>query len=381
MKIKPYSLHFYNKRTGLLQQNIWKELDEGLWKDYNIQNHTVNSKTPANQPHKLLNVFQDFIVVNPGTYYDIESKELKEELYYPNYIKLKKHEVFEVFEKYFDKYNNRKIAVHLSGGLDSSIIICLLNHFKIPFYLVGLVSNRWEFRTEKAIQLKLAPLGLETKLIDMDEFPSFADLSKKELYQIPDKSIKQINASKIIAKTCKELGAEIVFTGQGGDTILADSITDRINTWSCNIGNEFIQTYDAEVVYPIEGLELVSPFANKDIINALYSFRIGKKNDHLKKWARCFFSDILPRELVDYTYCADFFGTSMDGLSIVKPEIEKIFKNAYEVTGNIQFSLKETQKFISIDVLNFEYQSYIEFCEKLSLATWYNALLREGYVK
>lgn len=381
MYIKPYTQHYYNKLTGKLQETIWDELSEGLWKKFNIINYLSNSKIPANQPQNTLEVFENYNVIVPGTYYDKETDQLKEELFYPTYIETNKEKLYQEFEKYFAQFSDKNIAVHLSGGLDSSIIIGLLHHFNISFYLVGLVSQRFEFRTEKTIQEIIAPLGKKSILIDIDDYPSFSNLDQKELTQIPDDNIKQVNASRAVARACKNLGADVVFTGQGGDTIFVDAIQNNHNSWSCNIGNEFIQTYEAEVLYPNEGLELISPFSDRQIINAIYSLRIGQKNDYLKKWSRHFFSDILPRELVQYTYAADFFGLSMDGLDKSKPDIELIFKSAYEITGCKIFTPQENKKFLSIDVFNFEYQNYIDFCNKISLAVWYNALLREGYVK
>ncbi|HOP51208.1 MAG: hypothetical protein KBG30_09450 [Bacteroidales bacterium] len=381
MDIKTYSLRFFNKNTGTIQNDIWSELNEGLWKQLNINNYFSNSKIPSNQPHKTLPLFENYTIIPPGTFYDKKTHQLKEDLYYPTYIKTNKEKLYQVFEKFFAQYSNKKIAVHLSGGLDSSIIIGLLHHFNIPFYLVGLVSHRFEFRTEKIVQELLAPLGEKSILIDMDNYPPFSNLSQKPLSQIPDANIKQVDSSRAVAKTCKDLCVDVVFTGQGGDSIFVDAIPNSSDPWCCNIGNEFIQTYEAEVIYTEMGLELVSPYADKQIINTIYSLRIGQKNDYLKKWARHFFSDILPRELVEYTYCADFFGISMDGLEKAKPEIELLFKSAYEITGNEIFSPKVTKDFLATDVFNFEYQNYIDFCDKISLVTWYNALLREGYVK
>jgi asparagine synthetase B (glutamine-hydrolysing) len=381
MHIKPYSLHFFNKNTDTLQKDIWTELNEDLWSQLNINNYFTNSKIPSSQPQKTLPLFEHYTIIPPGTFYNKGTHQLKEDLYYPTYVETNKEKLYQVFEKYFAQYSNKKIAVHLSGGLDSSIIIGLLHHFNIPFYLVGLVSYRFEFRTEKAVQELLASLGKESILIDMEDYPSFGNLAQKPLSQIPDGNIKQVDAGRAVAKACKDLGTDVVFTGQGGDTIFVDAIPKFSDSWGCNIGNEFIQTYEAEVLYPNEGLELVSPYADKEIINAIYSLRIGQKNDCLKKWARHFFSDILIRELVEYTYCADFFGTSMDGLEKAKPETKLLFKSAFEITGDERFSPQETENFLAIDVFNFEYQNYIDFCDKLSLATWYNALLREGYVK
>ena len=376
MNIKPYHLHFYNKTTNKIQQNIWNELQNGCWKTLNINNYLANSKIPANQPYNMLNIYEDFIIIPPGTYYDEKTYSLKEELYYPKYQQTNKQKLYEVFENYFAQFSNKKIAVHLSGGLDSSIIICLLHHFNIPFYLVGLVSNRFEFRTEKIIQEKLFSLGKESVLIDIDDYPFFSGLTQKAISQFPDGNIKQVGSTNTIIQTCKKIGADIVFTGQGGDTIFVDAITD---SWSCNIGSEFILNFESEVLYPNGGLELVSPFADKQIIQAIYSLRMGQKEDALKKWTRNFFKDILPRELAEYTYYADFNGISMSGLEVSKPEIKTILESAYALTGNEIFSTSAIRKLLKIDLFNFEYQDYIEFCDKISIAAWYNALKRENY--
>ena len=380
MNISPYSLHFYNNKSEKLQQNIWNELKKGIWKNFKIDNFLLNSKISAEQPHKMQNIFEEFKVVYPGTSFNTKTKHLEQDLFSPNFIKTDKNELYKIFENYFNQFSNKKTAVHLSGGLDSSIIIGLLHHFKIPFYLVGLVSHRFEFRTEKAIQEKLSSLGKETVLIDMDDYPSFSNLKNKPLSQLPDSNIKQVEAGKAIVRQCKRLNVDVVFTGQGGDTIFVDDMSTN-KEWKCNIGNEFIMDFESQVLYPDEGIELVSPFADKNIIQALYSLRKGEKGDHLKKWARQFFKDVLPRELVEYTYCADFFGTSMSGLDSAKPEIRDLFNTAYDITQNKIFSQKKVNRFLAMDVFDFEYQDYIDYCNKISLATWYNGLLREGYVK
>ncbi len=47
---------------------------------------------------------------------------------------------------------NKRLGVELSGGLDSSIIIGFLLSQSIPVSLIAFTSNRYEFRTERAIQ-------------------------------------------------------------------------------------------------------------------------------------------------------------------------------------------------------------------------------------
>ena len=371
---------FINKTNFQYQENIFLELKDGLWKKYNIQNHLKNSLIPANQPHKKLSVFTDYIVIPPGAYYDVKTNTIKEDLYTPSFIPMDKHKLYKLFENYFSQFTNKTIAVHLSGGLDSSIIIGLLNHFKIQFSLIGLVSDLFEFRTERFVQQILSPLGKNTKLINMDEYPSYSNLQNRKLSNVPDDNIKQVEASIAIARASKEF-ADIVFTGQGGDTIFADAIPNPPNKWYCNILNEFIPCFETAHIYPNERLELISPFADKDIIDAIYSLRIGLKSDPTKKWARSFFKEILPQELTDFNYSADFFGTSLSGLELAKPEIVNLFNNAYEMTCHPIFSKKSIQNFIDFDVLDFEYQHYISYTNRISLAVWYNSLKREGYDK
>lgn len=371
---------FFNRLNLKCQETIWSELKGGLWKHYNIDNHLKNSLIPANQPHRMLPVFKDYITIPPGVVFDNKTFTLKEDLYTPSFIEMDKLKLFKLFESYFSQFANKKIAVHLSGGLDSSIIICLLNYFKIPFFLIGLTSHRFEFRTEYIVQQLLAQLGEKTILIDMDEHPSYSNLCNRQLSQIPDENIKQVEASKALARACKGL-ADIVFTGQGGDTLFVDSMPNLPNTWSCNITNEFIPTFEVEHLYPNEGIELISPFADRNIINAFYSLRMGLGFDPSKKWARYFFNDILPRELTEYDYSADFFCTSLSGLDMAKHEITSLFRTAYEITGHNIFSYKATNTFLKEDVFNFEYQDYISYCNKISLAVWYHSLKREGYVK
>lgn len=371
---------FYNNLKFNWQETIFHELKNGLWKQYNINNHIRNSLTPANQPHKILPIFNDYIVVPPGVILDEEKKVLKEDLYTASFGEMDKVKLLNLFQSYFSQFANKKIAVHLSGGLDSSIIIGLLNHFGIPFYLVGLESNRFEFRTEQAVQHKLAPMGKKTILLEMDKYPSFSNLSNRQLSAIPDDNIKQVEGSKAVARACSDL-ADVVFTGQGGDTLFVDLIPNLPNSWKCNISNEFIPYFEVEHLYPNEGIELISPFAEKSIINAICSLRIGLGYDPLKKWARSFFKEFLPRELSDYTYSADFFGTSLSGLEMAKEEIITLFETAYSITNHTIFSKNEINTFLKQDVFDFEYQDYISYCNRISLAVWYNSLYREGYVK
>lgn len=376
----PSEFSFFNLTHNQFQDEIFEELKNGLWKQYDIHAHLKNSYVPSDKPDQQHRVLSDFVVIPPGTRYDVQKGRLVPDLYTAQRVPIDKQRLFNLFEKYFSQFADRRIAVHLSGGLDSSIIIGLLEAFKIPFSLVGLTSDRFEFRTERQVQERLAPLGKTTTLIDMEDYPSYSNLKNKPLTNIPDSNIKQMEASTAVAQACSEV-ADVVFTGQGGDTLFVDAIPNSSVPWSCNINNEFILPFEAAHIYPEHGLELISPFADHEIINAIYSLRIGQKADARKWWARHFFKEILPHELAAFDYSADFFGTSLSGLQLAREDFFDILETAYEITEHPTFSPPSVKRFLASDVLSFEYQSYISFTTKLSLAVWYHSLKREGYVK
>jgi asparagine synthetase B (glutamine-hydrolysing) len=160
-----YKTKVYNFSNRQIQDSLFLELKNGLWKDFKIENYLINSKIPAHQPHKVFDVFDNFKIIPPGVNYDVENDKLKEEIFLPKYQKTSKKDLYNSFENYFSNFKGNTIGVHLSGGLDSSIIIGMLNHFDIPFYLIGLVSQRFEFRTEKKIQ-EIFHVGIDQSIRD-----------------------------------------------------------------------------------------------------------------------------------------------------------------------------------------------------------------------
>lgn len=379
MSTKQPSLSFYNIKQGIIQKDIWAELEAGLWQEYLIDNQIANNTIGAKNLTKWKPVFNEFVPIYPGSKWNSDEKYLQEDLFYPSIKKNTKDGFYALCEAYFASFKGKHIAVHLSGGLDSSIIIGILNLLNIPFSLIGLTSRRFEFRTERRVQEVLGKFGNNTILLDLDAFPFYSNLNQIPAHQIPDNYIKDNQGHLAMASTCNKLGIDVVFSGQGGDTIFVDSIPVTPDSWSCNIGNEFQIPWYQDILYPTFNIELVSFYANKNIIEALYNLRLGQGCDPLKRWARQYFKDILPSELVNYTYCADFFGISMDGLQKAKPEIEILFKRAYELVGHPIFSPSSTVTLLKTDVFNLEFSTYTDICNRISIAVWYNSLL-EGNI-
>lgn len=372
------SISFVDITTGIVQKDIWSELEDGMWREFSINNHLLNNTIGEVDQNKWLPIFPKYKVINPGFRWDATAQKIIADLYKPDIQHGASLNTFlGCTERYFAQFAGKKIGVHLSGGLDSSLIIALLKHFSIPFVAIGLSSHRFEFRTEKRIQQIMAEYANDALLLDMDDYPFYGNLDKKPKHQIPDSNIKMLDASFALAQEFKSRGCQVVLSGQGGDTLLAESMQNIETFEGYNIGNEFTFPWEQDFVYNPMGMELHSFFSDKGIIDQITSLRLGENEDPLKMWTRAFFASLLPRELSQFTYCADFFGYSMDGLQQAKPTFKLLFEEAYDYLQHPLFSTKGTTQILNTDILTLEYNTYCEFCSKLSIAVWIHTLFRD----
>ena len=135
------SLSFVDITTGIVKPHIWAELENGMWKDFLIDNHLKNDTLGDVDQNKWLPIFPNYKVINPGFKWDASTQQITADLYRPKCVNASLDSFLQAAENYFKKFEGKKIGVHLSGGLDSSLIISLLNYFKIPFVAIGLCSH------------------------------------------------------------------------------------------------------------------------------------------------------------------------------------------------------------------------------------------------
>lgn len=374
-KIYPQpSLHFFNHRSGQYQENIIEELRSGLWSKYNIDNRLYNGKIGEMRITEWRELFPDLLPIMPGFNYNSTLGKVVEDRFTPKRKETSIADFLEVVERYFARFEGKKIGVHLSGGLDSSLIIGLLHHFGIPFNLYGMVNDRFEFRTERRIQDILAPLGVRSCYVNMEEHPFYNLLDQYPFHQIPDSYIKSLDPSSTIADEARRDGVEVVFSGQGADTLFVDAIPLEGETISFNLGNEFTVPWEEDLIYRPRGVELVSFYADREIIEAIYNLRVGQGLDPSKLWARHFFRDFLPRELSEYWYVADFNGFSLSGLEMAKPTVERLFEEGYDLLKHPIFSPESTKEMRETNVFRFDYHLYTAYCARISIAVWLHAL-------
>lgn len=368
------SLTFYDHAAGCFRDNIVEELREGLWKEYRVDNRLYNDALGEMRITEWKELFPSITPVMPGFRYDPEAGEMKEERYVPHREEMTLSRFMERVEAYFARYEGKKIGVHLSGGLDSSLIIGFLHSLGIPFNLYGMVNDRWEFRTERRIQEILAPLGEKCTYVNVEEHPFFGLLDRYPFHQIPDSYIKSIDTAATIAEAAAADGVEVVFGGQGADTLFVDALPKDLDGVSFNIGNEFAVPWEQDIIYRPCGVELVSFYGDPGIIDGIVNLRKGEKEDAWKLWARRFFKDYLPRELSEYHYVADFNGLSLSGLELAKPTVERLFEEAYELIHHPIFSPEATKRMRETNVFEFDYKLYTDYCTRISIAVWLHAL-------
>ncbi len=370
------SLKFYNAATQSISDSIWDLLQNGLWRDYQIDNRLYNDALGEMRIGEWKPVFPNIYPIYPGYDWDMRSNRIVEKRFAPQYIENVNLDTFlQVAYQYFSQFAGKKIGVHLSGGLDSSLIICLLHYFHIPFVLGGLTTTRYEFRTEHRIQQILSEYGEDVFLIDMEEYPLYGGLLDMPKHQIPDGYIKSNVSARKLAQEFAKRGVQVVLSGQGADTLFVDALPE-VGANSYNIGNEFECPFEHDLFYAPYGIDLQSFYAYPPLIEQIHNLRIGQKEDAYKIWARQFFRDFLPRELSEFHYCADFFGLSMSGLEQAKPDIKELLEEARTLLPHSIFSEQNTNTLLNTNVFSFDYKAYCAFCVQISIAAWLHALFR-----
>lgn len=348
-------------------ESIMPELTRGLWHDFNFYAYLYNYLLPPGNITHQQYVLPDLLPVPPGTKWDPELKSLSLDLYRPNLVvnqNITKY--LDIASEYFGSICDKKIGVHLSGGLDSGIIMSTLNALKIPFVGIGLKGETYEFRTERIVQEYYSSIAKESNLISLEKYPFFNDFEHVPISHYPPENIKSIASTRALVREFKKYGCDVVLSGQGGDSVFVDAVSD-ISTISFNIGNEFINDYETLMIYQNHGLEIKSFYEYKPFIDFFSSIRVGQKEDPLKLFIRQFFKRILPRELSDFNYVGDYFGYSKYGLENSLPEIIQLIDNAYFITENKFF---DPSFFNNLEVMELEYSMYLKISGIISAAVW-----------
>jgi asparagine synthetase B (glutamine-hydrolysing) len=364
-------LRFRNLRTGEEKASIERELFAGeLWKTARFENHEKNTLAGARDRSMWLPVVSDWLTLHPGQIWSAEAQRALDPVHVPVSIAEGSLDDFlECSLRFFQSFEGRRIGVQLSGGVDSSLVIGLLRHFGISHGLLGLCSDRYEFRTERHVQEKLASDCEAVVLIDGEQCLPCSGLEDVPPHQVPDLLCLNHSQDVAMAQACEKLGIEVLLSGGGGDNLLGEAVPESPEQCEWR-PQTFTDPFPADVVYLSRGIEFLSFFGDPGVVDSLYRLRRGQSADYSKRWARRFFRNFLPEELVSHTYCSDFWGRDIDGLLSTLSTIRRIHKQARELTGSNYFMEDHLEDLLARDLLRPTKTLYQQIEARISVAVW-----------
>ena len=368
-------LRFHHRESGRMIDSIWSELRlNELWRHIDFEAHESNTLIGAGDRSDWLPMFADWFQVEKGQSWCPLKNRAMDPVYIPAVSRdASMKDLLEAARFFFGRFEGRKIGVQLSGGFDSSLIIGLLRHFEIPHGLVGLKSERYEFRTERYIQNQLADQNGEVLLIDEATCLPCSRLREVPPHQVPDLLSLDHAQDLAMAMACQQLGIEVLLSGGGGDNLLGQAVP--ADPASCQWRPQtFLDSFPADIVYGPRDIEFLSFFGDIDIVDSFYSLRRGQQEDGRKRWAREFFRDFVPHELVTYDYCADFWGRSIDGLALALDEIRCLHRDALLCTGNRYFAPERLEDLIRQDIYRPKKELYQRIEARTSAAVWVTSI-------
>ncbi len=282
-----------------------------------------------------------------------------------------------VVNSYARVLRGKKVAVELSGGLDSTIIFRILRHVAVEPFLIGFVSDRYEFRTERKIQVDLS---LETEtcvLINESTNGLFSGLKRVPAHPIPSPLSLFYERHVKIANTAKSLDVDVVLTGLGGDALFIEEVPSfGPYPKSLLSGWVFQDQWSQDVIYSKLGVSHFCAYSLREVQRDILEGRSGLCEDRLKLWARKKLEKYLPQELSRYAYKASHSGMYSDALRERSSEILEIMQCVFEDTGNVAFHTAVNQRIID-DWSNVELTRQQKFFANLSFCVWYIAI-RKG---
>ena len=374
LRISQPNLSFVNINTGEIKKDIWHELDAQIWRYAEPLNHEHSIIHGLINREQRRSVFTDYAPLEFGQIWNPNKKIIEDTTVNCSRYETGLNAFLNVVEQYFSSFKNYKIGVQLSGGVDSSLIIGLLRYFKIPYTLVGVTTDRYEFRTESHIQHKLGNEAPRTILLDYENILPMTGMENTPPHQYPNLLSCFYSTNQKIAETCLNEGIDVLFTGEAGDLILGTEVLYNSCDWKTG---GFRKVWLADLVYGHNNIQLVPFYCDPAIANCLWNMRAGQSADPNKLWARHFFKNFLPVELVEYTYKADFWGCYLDGFTKALPIIRSLHDQAYEITQNPYFEKKNLENLLSqkSKLKSCDQQIFEQIEARASMAVWYVKLL------
>jgi hypothetical protein len=372
---------FYDARTGMSHSD-WRLLIDGAKvRNASLENHIINCSHFAPHPNVYLPVVESIYQIPPKTtwLFSKGSQPPTSTFEDNNFLggNVTTKDFVEVIEAYIRRLGIDTLAVELSGGLDTSLIIALLEQAGMNPALIGLESERYEFRAERAIQHKFLNSANQGALLNYETALPFARLQETPAHALPNKTSLFYYGHKVIAQQAQKFGVRTVLNGIGIEPFLVEPITSASNSYLARLGME--DAWPNEYIFSEYQCTYVNVAQLRLIHNLLCNLRRGQPLDVQKLWARKYFSKILPRELSEYSYKAAFDGIFQAGINSEMSAIREILKVAYEFTKNSNLEPSGIVKKLQV-ASDLNHAENLEIMGKLSFANWVNSLVAKGLI-
>lgn len=360
-------IDFVELASGDVVPSLWPLLEQGYWRQcrpHVYEGHVVGNALRATLEDTF---FPQHAALRPGRRWVAATHRLEHTPFQPASGPADLHYFLDLAAAYFARLEAKRIAVQVSGGVDSSLVIGLLRFLNIPHFLVGMVSSRYEFRTERAIQDQFCRSG-SGALLDYESHLPLSDLFHVPRSTIPDVASLAHSANRAMARACRANGVDVLLSGAGGDVLLGGDM--RAVSPPCH-PHFFQEPWSQEFVYAPEGVSYLSFFSDQTIAGCLCALRAGQSEDTSKFWARQFFRDFLPHRIVDNLYKTDFWGLYMSGLVASLPDIRRLHAAALEATGDTYFLPANLERLLACDLMECDQPLYQRLEARISAATWF----------
>ncbi len=265
------------------------------------------------------------------------------------------------------------LGVELSGGLDSSIIIEFLIRWRIPFALIGMRTDRYEFRTEREIQAYYAKRCPAVRMYSGKDIPAFSKLDEVPPHPYPTMGSLNFAHAQKKAEICRDLGVTTLLSGDAGDRLLGFpppqwSPSGRTpENWAYwNLAQTIWS--DQYIFNPI-GIRFISGFAVSHVPTLILQLRSGLGEDRMKLWARRNLSCYLPDILSSYAYKAFHDGWIVDSILSALPIVKKMAKRAFDIVAHPELAPNRMEASLT-KFRNLDAQKQHQFLLRLSFLTW-----------
>lgn len=335
------TLYFDTQKQVLLSKDdVYEQLNIDIIRKSSAENHHHNSSQYVDRPDSYLMVLPNLVPIPRHSHWQYDQgKFTHAPIIHQDFVQYENATVDTFKEKLvqnLSKYKGESIGVELSGGLDSSITLSLLENQHFDLFLIGIQQSKYEFRSEVTIQnLYTQKYPNYLYLIGQSHFP-YQNLRNAPIHPLPSTISLYHEHHQITASECQKRNCKIVLSGHGGDAIFILEVGQNplatyqnyFLPWMLDDGwiDEFIyqpRSMSYQSVYHLEGLSEIISICRKN-----------QKEDLRKEWARNFFKKDLPKELVNYQYKTSNDGVYYDGIEMAMPELLEVFTCAYDVTKN-----------------------------------------------